>query len=332
MSFLTISHWLRWIDSSCLCFALSTDEQQATDFRYDDSISQAEYSRNDLFARGRKMESFFQELIDRVRRVLDVKRLKTIFGRKRRPFTTRHGTPPPRLEMQITQHEYDLTVLKVHFGKLTLKVYSKGAGVLRVEAIVHNARELKCGIVLAKYTEIVARLRAMVEQFAGVLADLDRPWIEGEAVEDLSRPSECGARRLAGIDLTKPRMQAALESLLSLSARPDGFTSQDLAELMSPRLPGGLSVRQAAYDLRKFRGKGLVEPVTKTHRYRISPAALRPLAALWVLRERVIFPLLSRHGHLQSGRQPKHQSSVDAQYHRLQREMQSLFKLLNIAA
>ena len=33
---------------------------------------------------------------------------------------------------------YDLTVFKVHYGKMTLKIYTKGERVLRTEVIVHN--------------------------------------------------------------------------------------------------------------------------------------------------------------------------------------------------
>ena len=75
----------RWIYSSCLCFALSLEEQKPTRFRYQYSIYQMEYSRNLIFRRGGQMEQIFQGLIDRTRARLNVKRLKTIFGRKRRP-------------------------------------------------------------------------------------------------------------------------------------------------------------------------------------------------------------------------------------------------------
>ena len=33
---------------------------------------------------------------------------------------------------------YDLTIFKLHCGKLTLKIYTKGERVLRVEAIAHK--------------------------------------------------------------------------------------------------------------------------------------------------------------------------------------------------
>ena len=79
------------------------------------------------------------------------------------------------------------------------------------------------------------------------------------------------------------------------------------------------------------RSKDLVRGIPGHRRDEVSPEGLRPLVALWVRRERVIFPLLSRHGQLSRG-PLKHQRTLDAQYHRLQREMQALFKLLNIAA
>ena len=34
---------------------------------------------------------------------------------------------------------YDLTMFQVHYGKMTLKIYTKGERVLRIEVIVHMA-------------------------------------------------------------------------------------------------------------------------------------------------------------------------------------------------
>jgi hypothetical protein len=59
---------------------------------------------------------------------------------------------------------YDLTVFKVHFGKLTLKAYTKGERVLRFEVVVHNVRDLGCGRVVERFPQIVAHLSAMLER------------------------------------------------------------------------------------------------------------------------------------------------------------------------
>ena len=42
------------------------------------------------------------------------------------------------IEAAIKTPTYDLTVLKLHFGRLTGKAYTKGERVLRFDAIAHN--------------------------------------------------------------------------------------------------------------------------------------------------------------------------------------------------
>jgi hypothetical protein len=59
----------------------------------------------------------------------------------------------------VQASSYDLTVFKVQWGNLTLKIYDKGERVLRVEVVVHNAKDLKCGKVLDKLPELLARNR-----------------------------------------------------------------------------------------------------------------------------------------------------------------------------
>jgi hypothetical protein len=55
-----------------------------------------------------------------------------------------------RLEKILECSVHDLTVFKLHFGKLTLKMYDKGERVLRIEIIVNNVEELRCGKRLEK--------------------------------------------------------------------------------------------------------------------------------------------------------------------------------------
>src|SRR5262249_31791834 len=69
----------------------------------------------------------------------------------------------------IDRSVYDLTVFKLHFGKLTLKMYDKGDRVLRVEIIVNNIEELRCGKRLEKLPGMLERLQAMVVAFLGVV-------------------------------------------------------------------------------------------------------------------------------------------------------------------
>ena len=79
----------RWIYTACLCFGLDLADQQASGFRYDYSVYQAEYSRNLIFASGARMDRVFGTVADRTRSRLDVPALRTLFGVKKRP--ARHG-------------------------------------------------------------------------------------------------------------------------------------------------------------------------------------------------------------------------------------------------
>ena len=54
----------------------------------------------------------------------------------------------------------------------------------------------------------------------------------------------------------------------------------------------GYGPHAAAYDLKKLRGKQMVERIGQTRHYQATPAGLKAIAALIVLRERAIRPWL----------------------------------------
>jgi hypothetical protein len=324
----------RWVYSTCLCFALDRAEQQRSGFRYQYSCFQLEYSRNLVFARGTVLEEVYQGFIDRTRRVLDVPTLKTIFGRKHRPHLLRQaGAAAPRLERVLDGARYDLTVFKVHFGRLTLKVYDKGARVLRIEVIAHSVKELRCGKRLEKLPIMLARLQRMVIDFLNVVHAAHRGSLDPVALDALPQPTQRGAQRLAGIDLQKPRMRAVVEAMLPLAPTPDGFTAGELAARtaglwrQTPYTP-----RHAAYDLRKLRGKGLVTRIGTTRRYHLTTPAIRTLVALLILREKIIKPVLAGAGNPKPGRPPKRVHPLDVHYENLQREMRHTLDTLGLAA
>src|SRR5271157_2287740 len=138
------------------------------------------------------MEQVFQALIDRSRAPLDLKTIKTIIGNKHRPKIRRRTKRSAEWEVAVERPTYDLTIFKLHCGKLTLKIYSKslprrkpGANVLRIEAVAHNTRKLNCGRSLEKFPEVVSRLRSMLERFADALSCIDQSFIADELLKQL---------------------------------------------------------------------------------------------------------------------------------------------------
>ncbi len=323
-------------NSTCLCFALDFAEQQRSGFGYSYSVYQGEYSRNLLFTHGRTMDQVFQSVIDRTRAPLDIKTVKTIFGYKHRPFKrNRNGKGGPRFEVAVERPVYDLTVFKVHFGNMTVKIYSKGERVLRIEVIVHNTRDLPCGRDISKFPQIIESLKAILERFLGVLRSVDVSFIDAGKMETWPLPSKVGAGRIAGIDINQPRMRAVMEAVIALSPNPRGFTASDLAvkvrEIMGNRnIP--YQSRQASYDLRKLRGKELVYRVGHSRRYEASLDGLQTITAFIVLREKVLIPLLACAGRRKPGPKPRNRSQIDVHYDNIQIEMQKIFQVINIAA
>src|SRR5215470_11110677 len=319
----------RWIYTACLCFALDSDQQRRSGFGYAYAVYQVEYSRNLLFRVGAQMQELFDRVVDRTRSRPDVPAVRTIFGAKARPHHDRVGAHT--IEAVIETPRYDLTWFKVAFGRLAVKAYTKGEHVLRFEATAHNTRDLKAGRVLDKFPDIVARLAGITERFCTALDCVDVGFLTDDTLDDLPRPSMIGAVRVGGIDLNKPRMHDALAAVLALATAPGGFTVGQLAAKVRT-MTGQTSYtnRQAAYDLRKLRGKHLIDKPSRSRRYHLSPDAARTITALLTLRDHVIAPILAGVRSPRKGRKPTTWTTIDRNYEQIRINMQTLFTNLGI--
>lgn len=324
----------RWIYSTCLCFALDADEQERSGFRYSYSVYQVEYSRNLLFRDGARMDRVFNNVVDRTRSRLDLPRLRTLFGTKKRKRSYKR-------DQELSLHEavvietprWDLTIFKVHFGLFTLKGYTKGERVLRFEAIVHNTKTLRCGRTLDRFPEIVARLGAMTDRFTTMLDCVHIGFLPNAILDELPLPTTIGSVRVGGIDLNKPRMRHALAAVLALSVAPGGFTVADFADKvrsMTGQDAVRYSVRQAGYDLRKIRGKGLVVKPERTRRYQVPESAARTAAGLTVLRDQVLGPVLAGVQTRTGTGPPSTLNPIDEHYDRLQTNLRALLRDLGV--
>src|SRR6267142_1964670 len=318
----------RWI-YTCVCFALDFDEQKRSGFRYQYSNYQIEYSRNLVFEVGGHMDQVFQALIDRSRAPLDLKTIKTILGYRHRPIYRRRTKRSAEWEVAVERPAYDLTIFKLHCGKLTLKIYSKGERVLRIEAVAHNTQELNCGRSLDKFPEVVSRLKGVLERFADALSCIDQCFIADDLLEQLPAASRVGKTIVGGIDLNKARMRAVVEAVIALSPSPNGFTASDVAARVRHPQYGP---RHAAYDLKKLRGKHIVCRIGHTRRYQPLPSGLRAMTALIVLRNKAIKPLLAAAQPLHPTHGAHNPRPIDAHYDALQLAMRRVFHELGIAA
>ena len=101
---------------------------------------------------------------------------------------------------------------------------------------------------------------------------------------------------------------------------------------MSGETASHYGVRRAAYDIKKLRGKDMVHKIGASRRYEPLHQGLRALAALVVLREKVIRPLLAASPRPQPHPKLSHPTPIDRHYENLRVGMHGLFIELGVAA
>jgi hypothetical protein len=333
----------RWLYSACLCFGLTRHEQEETGFEYRYSIYQIELSRNYLFRKGSVVDEVYQGLLDRTRRRLDVERLKTIFGSRQRPRIKvakerrqQRGCRAAEVSREINRLEHDLTVMKVHWDKRTLKLYDKGARLLRLEMVIHNAKALKRRRGLPDLGEIAEYMRQTLTRFMAVVQTAHVATVDREVYRQLAEPSRLGKQRMAGIPMTNARMRAVMDTVVALSSSPEGFTLEQVAQGVRDRRGCNRAVydrRQAGYDIRKLRAKRLVGRRTKSRRYEVSTESLGLLCGMATLHDQVLVPVLTimsrgqKPAALQSDPHP-----VDRHYEQIRQASVEILRQLGVAA
>ena len=316
-----------WI-YSCLWFVMDEEQQKTTGINYKFSIYQIEYSRNLLFKRGRQMDDVYQKIIDLTRGRLSIKRLKTIFGRKNRPY--KHKSKAPVLQVSIETPAYNLTIFKIQFGRLTVKLYDKGERTLRAEVVVHNTKDLKCKRGIGSFGEIVEKLETIMSSFLSNLNHAHVATINDGTFEEMTKPAQTGRNRLAGIDFNKKRTKIVGIALLSLSMKPGGFTSKDLSEELKQMIDPGFSSRKASYDIKKFRGKGMVKKIDDSIGYMVTKDGIKTISAILCMLTKELPALVSTIRSPWKEQKKEQLSKMDEYLFNVQKECDKIRMLQNI--
>jgi DNA-binding MarR family transcriptional regulator len=316
----------RWV-YCCLWFALDHDEQTRTNFRYQFSVYQVEYSRNLLFKLGRQLDDVYQNIINLTRSRLDIDRLKTIFGKKHRPRQKTRASAP---EVRIETPDYNLTIFKIHFGKLTVKLYDKGERTLRAEVVVHNSKALGCKRSLEFFGGIVDKLHFIMRSFLDNLEYLHLSHINDGSLEVLAAPSQKGKNRLAGINLNNKRNTQVMQVVQALSIKPGGFTVKDIAEKMSSFTQMPYSISRGRYDIRKLKAKNLLVRIKGKKNYSLTKEGIQIITAVLSYWNHQIPALLAAVNHQEVFLTSKELSQMEKHLNRVKEEIAQYSNLYGI--
>ena len=109
-----------------------------------------------------------------------------------------------------------------------------------------------------------------------------RPAPDVVTFEQVTRPSQTSDGLSApGLRFGDPRVMALLSAVVGFSHLIAGFTNRGLRDRMAALLDAAYTSRQATYDLRRLKRKGLIRRLPGRQRYELTPLGRR-IAVLFV--------------------------------------------------
>ena len=107
-----------------------------------------------------------------------------------------------------------------------------------------------------------------------------RPAPDVATFAEVTRPSVVDGQHAPGLRFGDPRVMAVLAAIVGFTHLLAGFDNPTLVRLVRTLLDGPYTNRQATYDLRRLRRKGLIIRLPGSHRYQLTPLG-RQVAVLF---------------------------------------------------
>jgi hypothetical protein len=265
-----------------------TAEDAAAGFGYDFSVRQLEVSDTAVFDRPQAGRAWFEAAIrehldlgrpEQVRLVVDRRINACTPGR----FGTRLITP------DVDPH------LQIHYKASKVKAYLKEHRALRVETTINDPRDFGVGRRLTSENWWALRRIGVATnaRFLAAIGEGAPPPPDATTLETVVLPSERDGLRAPGLRFGDPRVMALLAALAALCHVTGGLTNAGLCRLMTGLLGRDYSPRQASYDLRRLRRKGLIQRLEGRHVYQVTPYGRGIACFLTKLAARVVVPVLT---------------------------------------
>jgi hypothetical protein len=208
--------------------------------------------------------------------------------------------------------------------------------VLRAEVVVHNAKELKFKRSVSNFEEIVKKLRIIMTNFMDNLCYTHVSLLSDGSLEQLTNPTQKGKQRLAGVDIKKKRNIAVMKCVLALAIKPGGYSAKDISILMKEKLDKKQSSTytpaKAAYDIRKFRGKALVDKTGNTRKDKTTKKGIETIVGILSITQKILPTILSSVNKTVLSGNPEEMSELDNHYIKINSEINAICKSYGIKA
>jgi len=267
---------------------LSTKDVEAG-YVYETAFRQFEVSDTVIFDRPQAGRAWFEGVI---RDHLDIGRpdqVSLVFQRR-----INRRTPGSFRTRVITKGVEP--ILTCYYKSSRLKQYFKEGWGLRTELVICDTRDFGIGRrVCAKNWNA---LRAVGDSANRRLCDAEAqdamPAPDVVTFQRVTRPSTTADGLYApGLRFGDPRVMAVLSGLVAFSHLVAGFTNRQMVERVSALLGALYTTRQATYDLRRLKRKGLIRRMRRKQRYELTPLGRRVAVLFTKAYGRVLAPGLA---------------------------------------
>ncbi len=262
-------------------------EDRARGIRYDLSILQAECALTQVFDRPLHGRVLFEEIM---RENLDIGRpdhVQLIFDRR----VTRRT--PSRFRTRVITDGVTPS-LHVDYKHSRIKQYYKEGRALRTETVINDTYDfgIKRRLInLDDLKEVGFRANRRLLDVQRISHDCP---VGVATFDELHQPVLVDERRVSALRFGDPRIQAVLAAILLHGFLPMGFNNRQMREAVAQLLvTEAYGSRQATYDLRRLRLRGLIERIPSSHRYRLTQTGQRIALAYCRIYRRTLTPTLA---------------------------------------
>lgn len=292
------------------------------------AIAQIEYCRNFIFKRHFPIHKIFERSCEIGLWRLTANRISEIFG------VRLHKRLRGKLATVIDQIEHGHHVFRAYWKNAFLKQYEKFSRFLRNELCSNNLRDFGLKKGLDHLDAVRKRFQTITDRFAGFQAQCLNVHVDFPLLQRLALPITIGSVRYPGIKIHDTRIIRLLEVLLHGGNTVGGWTAKQIHEAvlttfqLSPKTYG---LNQLRYDLRKLKGRGLLERDGSRYAYQLTPKGVQIALLFLFFHKRLCGPLANSRFHHQPAPAHRPNSKLEAAYHKADAAIQNIVDLLAAA-
>lgn len=256
---------------------------------YELAFRQFEVSETCVFDRPQAGRMWFEGVI---RDHLDVGRPDQVALTFDRKITVRHRGP---FRSRVIMRGVD-PILSCYYKSSRLKQYFKEGRALRTETVICDTRDFGIGrrVCAKNWNALRAVGNAANRRLCEAEAQDALPAPDVHTLQEVSRPSQTREGLYSpGLRFADPRVMAVLATLVGFCHLIAGVRNQDLVNGVRALLNTSYTPRQATYDLRRLKRKGLIVKAAHAHRYQLTPLGRRVAVLFTKVHARVLAPGLT---------------------------------------